>query len=450
MYRIVTRTINISICIIIFLLYFLPFLVLSDEIYIHVHDNLDSIFLYAHHLANSGHIFNLKSDIIFENVMNGLPASYLPSSLFTVLLFWLFGSLAGYIINDIMVHSIGFIGMFILLKKFFIPEPQKRYIIVVISLLFALIPFETMFGASVSGQPMLLYAFLNILNKKPESMNYILILLFPFYSWLALSGIFIVISLIMILIVDAIKNKKINSYFFWGIFIFIVSYCVVEYSMLYDFLFRKSFILHRSEWDLLKLGIPTLISSIKKAGFLILQTQYHTGAFKTYAVILAFFIALATIQWRRSRLKPILWLLPLMIVVICLFYGFYRYLVWYVGVGSLFPIFKIVKLDRFYFFLPLLWFLLFSISLNEISSFKKGKWCIPFLIIFHLVIAGYTHEYKINAARMVLDVIPGTNYDNFIYSREKKCRLILKGFSQRIYFQKLGTTLINRNTLTEW
>lgn len=417
--KLTPKNIIIFISVVVFCFYFLPFLILQHGTYIHIHDNLDSVFLYYHHLANSGHLFTFNTDIIFEEVMNGFPIYWLPSSPFIVSLFYLFGSLAGYIINDIVVHLVGFIGMYLLLKRYFIRKYENQYIVIALSLCFALVPFESAYGISVSGQPFLLYAFLNILNKKQNIQDYIFIVFFPFYSWLSMAGVFIICALSTILVVYTISKKKVSYQYLAWLIVFVTLYCVVDYKLIYGTLFAKDFVSHRTDWISYPLEIANWVYfTIKNAADLFFKTQYHTGSFKTYAVILTFIIAFV-MALRGKRLKPILVWLPLTIVTICLFYGLYAFLVHGLGLDNFMPFLIMFQGVRFYFLLPILWFLLFAISLNEISKLNKYKYIIYILLVLHFALVGIENrDYRHNLIQVIAKTV-APEYERKLMSFER-------------------------------
>lgn len=396
-----TKNIGIFITIVVFCFYILPYIFLRDLAYIHVHDNLDSAFLSYHHLASSGYVFPFNTDVIFENIMNGLPIWCLPSCLFVVLLFYIFGSLAGYIINDVIVHIVSFIGMYLLLKEYFIRGIRSQYIVIALSLCFALVPFKSEYGISVSGQPLLLYAFLNILNKKQNIRDYIVIVFFPFYEYFSFAGIFIVCALSIISVADTIRKKKFNYHFLIWVIIFVILCCMAEYRLIYAGFFARDFVAHRVEMDLTTFRGMDFVSNIYETLHLIIRTQYHTGSFRTYAVILAFTTAIVFV-WRKMRPKGILCWLPLAIVTICLISAFYRYWISSIGSGNYFiQLLKTFQVNRIYVLLPFLWFLLFGVSLREISKFKKYNYIIYSLLILHLALVGIENEeYKINLLQL--------------------------------------------------
>jgi len=398
-----SKKISIFISIGIFGLYILPFLMLHKSTYIHVHDNLDSIFLYYHHLANLGHIFTFDNDIILENIMNGLPIYCLPSIPIVVLLYFLFGSFAGYIINDIVVHLIAFIGMYLLLKEYFIKNANQRYIVIFLSLCFALIRFESGYGISVSGQPLLFYAFLNILNQKQKIIDSVFIIFYPFYELFVLAGVFIVGALVTILIVDIVKNKNLNLRFLIWIFIFTFLCFIAEYKLFYGVLFANSFVPHRVEWAFDDITIWSVsIEAVK----LFFQTGYHSGTFGTYIIIFSFITTFAMVRRAKKKLKPILIWLPSAIIAICIFHGLYIFGAHASRLGDIIPLLKSFQANRLSFFLPLLWFLLFAASLNEIRKFKKSSWIIYGLLISQLAFVGFENkEFHYNLRQLQVKML---------------------------------------------
>ena len=409
-----SKKISIFISIGLLVLYILPFIILQKSTYIHVHDNLDGSFLSYHLLANLGLIFTFNNDIILDNIMNGLPIYCLSSIPFVVLFYFILGPFAGYIVNDIVVHFIAFFGMYLLLKEYFLKEPEERYLVIFLSICFALIRFESGYGISVAGQPILLYAFLNLCNQKQKIVDYVVIIVYPFYELFVLTGVFIVGGLMTILMVDIVRNKKLNLRFLVWIFIFIFLCFIAEFKLFHGVLFAKSFIPHRVEWAFDDI---TIMSVSMEAIKLFFQTGYHSGAFGTYAIIFSFITASAMVWRTQEKLKPMLIWLPSAIIAICIFHGLYIWGAYESGIGDIIPLFKSFQVNRISYFLPLLWFLLFAISLNEIRKFTKSSWIIYGCLIFHLILVGFENiDFRHNLRQLHAEIFKAEadeNYPNF-------------------------------------
>ncbi len=163
--------------------YFAPFVVLGNDSYITIHDNLDGEFLYKYLLVATGKALSFGGRAVIDNVMNGQPRSAEPSGLnVSLLLFYVFKPAAAYIANHILVHVIAFCGMLLLLRRHFLAEEDEYVLALLISICFLLVPFYTTHGLSVAGQPLLGYAFLNIRAGQHSWTDYAIVLLFPFWS----------------------------------------------------------------------------------------------------------------------------------------------------------------------------------------------------------------------------------------------------------------------------
>jgi hypothetical protein len=105
----------------IFGMYYLPVLILGEDCYVRIHDNLDGAYFSGYMLINVPESVPYYQNGQLMMVMNGLPRALLYSYLNVVA--WLVGllpPLTAYLINDFFIRIIGFAGMFLLLKKYVI------------------------------------------------------------------------------------------------------------------------------------------------------------------------------------------------------------------------------------------------------------------------------------------------------------------------------------------
>jgi len=218
--------------------------------YVPVYDNLDSKVVWYKILAESGKIF-AKNHTIIPNMMNGLPRlSY--GSEFDLLLwfYYIFGPKTAYILNEIFIHLLAFISMFMLLKRYVVPQ-TKTYRLVpafVGSLYFALLPFWSGSGASIALLPLATYSLLNIKNKNSTLWDWIFLILIPFYSSFILTYIFYIALAGLYFFYDSIKHKKVNFYFFSALFLFGMLYLLKNYRLFEALFFDPGFISHRTEF----------------------------------------------------------------------------------------------------------------------------------------------------------------------------------------------------------
>jgi hypothetical protein len=229
-------------CTILFV-YFLPFVLEWDSSIVTVHDNLDGPFNYYITLALEGKTFALNPDAKIESIMHGLPRMFFPSG-FNVLaiLCVVFPPYVAFLLNFILVHSIAFVGMFLVLRKHVLQSEEDLTIIIFTALAFSLIPFYTVIGLSVAGLPLVLYSILNFHKKCANWKDYAICALFPFYSFFVLSGLFILICTAIFFLWDYFAKR--NWMLLKPLLVLTVGYILVEYQMFWQLVFRRDIITH--------------------------------------------------------------------------------------------------------------------------------------------------------------------------------------------------------------
>ena len=345
------------------MLYVMPYIWLGEGAYLTIHDNLDCELLYLYLLKITNTAFDFDAQTVIPNIMNGVPRSALRSGLnLEVLSFYLLPPYVAYIINFVAVHSIGFIGMYLLLKKHVLPESSWGFTRVALAFLFAIVPGYIIHGVSISGQPLLLYAFLNLLNqKRTHWTDWLIIVVFPFYSFFVWSGLFICVALGILGLTSMLQRKQVSWRYITGLALLSALYLVSEWQMIYSFLAR-TYVSQRTEYDYAQLLSLSIVDSIRKTADLFIRTYYHAGSFLTLWMLAV--IGLTIIRSYRSGNYEFIRQLGLgvsVVLLICLCSGFYRFPAIWLGKGNLLQSFQF---DRFYFLLPLFWFYLFSLSLR--------------------------------------------------------------------------------------
>ncbi len=375
---------SLFIAIFFLILYFCPYIFLQENSHFFIGDNLDSAVPQLVILARGSKIFELNSQINTSKIMSIVPSDSVADG-FNIIMIWLFKffkPFTAYLINEIMIHLIAFFGMYLLLKDHFIKDKHYHWICAGVSLCFAILPFYTVNAPSIAGQPILLYAFLNILEYKSNIWNYIIIFLFPFYSNLLIAGFFIICILGFIFMVDWISSKRLNISYFTALVLLTFIYIITEYHSIYAILFDKIFVSHRTEWNVtlwslnLK-GVFTLIIGD------LLNGHYHAVSLQRWIAI--FILPLAIIAGLKKRFDfKLLSILLISISTISIFHGAYNW-------DKLIPlkekimILKIYQFDRFYLMFPILWYLVFAISLLFIAKakfklFGMGKYLVLMII----------------------------------------------------------------------
>ncbi|MBS1617299.1 MAG: hypothetical protein JST76_02190, partial [Bacteroidetes bacterium] len=174
---------TIAVIAIVAIIMLLPYLILGDNCYIRLHDTLEGEWIWLQLMAQSHTSFGIYSWVRVPQVMQGIPRNVMPTGLSVnmLLVIWL-GMYRAYIVSGILIRIIGFIGMVLVLRDYFVKDPQDRYIIYLCALTFVVLPVYIPFGLTVLGQPLLFWAFLNLQDRIRIGLSYAIIILFPFYS----------------------------------------------------------------------------------------------------------------------------------------------------------------------------------------------------------------------------------------------------------------------------
>jgi len=369
----------------IYLSYIIYLLIVGENARILYHDNLDSELVYLELLKQNHALFDYFKNPVIPQVMDGISRSCFRSGLnVTVLLYSFLTPVYAYLVNYILVHLIGFVGMYLLLTRHFLKDKPME-IILLCSLIFAIIPYYHFnYGISISGQPLLLFCFLNLLNRNIRWYNWLIIVLFPLYSFIVVTLPFFLPILIIIIGFNIYKTRRINYPVILALLLLILSSISVEYQLVRQSLFDHSFISQRDAWNSNILsGNPSFYLSIKKSVYSFFITQYHTGKFTTVPVFLLFLLLVV-----RNKGKDILTEIYVVSILlfIALWVGFNQWFIF--CFKDVFHILRVFNSDRFFFLAPFLWILLLSLVLARRANhyyFTIVKFILTILLVVSIV-----------------------------------------------------------------
>lgn len=342
-----------------------PYWWLRQDAYFTIHDFLDDSSYQFGPLVQSGQAFRFGANAIVPTIMNGLPRSAMHSGLYvSVWLFALLPSFWAILVNFLAVHSIGLVSMYVLQRQYVLNRSGEQWLAIGVALVFALIPTYTNYGLSVMGQPLLLLAFLQLFCRRPGVAGWLIILGFPFYSFLVRSGLYALVGLALLGLVQWVQSRRFNSPYWLGLVLLAVLYGLVDFPMIRAYL-TGQFVSHRSEYNQAALVSAKLGNGLIHARLLFEYGQYHAGTFATWPIAFLWLARFITGRWRGL---PI-WLM-VAIGSICLLHGLYPWLLSQAGTNK--RILTIFQLDRFYFLLPFLWTLLLGVLLAEWAQLLGG------------------------------------------------------------------------------
>lgn len=249
------------------LLEFLPFILLGKNAVIPIHDQLDGeIFTYILHAKHF-----LEKD--FPEFMNGMPSSALMmASPASVVYYLFFEPFYAFLANYFFVLSVAFAGMFLCVQEIW----EKSWISFLAAVLFSQLPFYSVYGLSVMGQPLLVWVCVRIYCQKNTIWNYFLLFLFGIFSSLVLVGYADCLFLVLFTYSLYICRHPAKKYALYAALFLIVLYACQNRS-----LFFSRFVSHRKEKEVLPLSFKNAFTEM------LLEGQYHAASLHKMILIFA-------------------------------------------------------------------------------------------------------------------------------------------------------------------
>ncbi|MES2514146.1 MAG: DUF6044 family protein [Bacteroidota bacterium] len=364
----------------ILILFLSPYLLFGEDVRIWIHDNLDSVLIYFKTLTKSGSEF-ASNETIVPGFMGGLPrACFISEYYFTLWLYHFLSPFTAYVFNLFFLHTAALIGAVLLLEKY-IMSGQKLVIIYLVALCFALMPFWSHACLSIAGQPLLLYAFLNVRSGTSKYSDWAIIAIFPLFSALIFSPVFFVFFIFLIWLRDFIKYRKMNLMFLGAISLITIIYMFVEYRLILSFFVAPDFISHRTEFSNRDL-IYNLKTLIEQTFHHFKTAQYHADSIHfPYLLFTAIIATGIGVYYKNKQSYLIIKLLAIALVII-FFYKVMDYTRVY-NISRNLKFLALFQIDRFYTLYPLLWLLILGYSANILSGVKiKTINVVLFLLLF--------------------------------------------------------------------
>lgn len=345
--------------------YIFPYLLMGQDGSLSIHDNLDSNYVWYKILVESGAIFS-SNETIIPRPLGGIPRSALPSEFDVITwLYVFFDPFGAYVVNRILMILIGFGGMLLLLKAHVIPDEKREWIPYGVSTCFAILPFWPLGGLSVAGIPLAMYALLNFRGGRVGLANWIILLVFSFYSSLVLSGFFLLASMSFLLLYDIIHKRRGSCWFFFGIAFLAICFVCSHYRLFLGFFSGNGFISHRKEFSF---EGGDFYFAAGEAWSILTRGQYHAEGAQRFFILLAVLGAAPLIfKSQDLKLRRLFLLIVGFMLATSIFYG----LIKWDGVSEILYFINAIipiQVDRFYFLHPALWMMLFALALSVMAG----------------------------------------------------------------------------------
>lgn len=376
------------------MMYLAPYVVSGHNGHWMIWDNLDSNYVAYKVLLESGLLFAPNSTII-DQPLGGVLRGTLPSELDAFV--WLYAALGpegAYIANRHIMSIAGFIGMYLLLSRHVLLQKEDAPVAIGVALCFAVLPFWPFGGLSVAGQPLVLYALLNIRQGDLNWPNWLIIILYPFYSSLILSGFFFLVMISCIWVYD-VGRRRTSLALLFAIAALAFFYVVSHYRLFLDFMLPTEYVSHRVEFA--SFGDSSLKESIRNAAGLFTEGQAHAPSLQSFIILpLLGIVSIYVLFLAELRLRKLFTIIGVILVAISIFYGFKAYpLVSVVmdPIKALIP----MQFDRFYFLGPMLWMVIFAVALKALTAVSPPMRLVLIAVIGLQVLYSFTkHEFIVN------------------------------------------------------
>ena len=373
--------------ILLFGIYFSPYFINGQDSYILIHDNLDGLPFF------NKEVFNAKKLTQINPNLPEIQEEFRQTNIsFANIIFKKLGYFCGFIVNEILYRLIAFFAFFHLLK-YIIRLKISDLMIVLLSFSFISLPFYGKFYLSISGLPLLIISFYNLYSNKKLLLSYLILSLFPFYAVIELTGIFALLIIGLMYLFVVLKNRKLYLHYLLGMFLLTTMYIVANYNLFYLQYF-SGIVSNRAE-----VVLPTVdfIHALNKIKQIFVISQYHAPSLQNFIIIPVIFVTLGLKIFKKEKIKDNLLFIAILtyIVIASILYGVYYYepiAKFYSSLGIGF------NWARFYFISPVLWFILFGLSIAYLSQrFKSNKiinTVLYIIVISQIGYGVYKYTYK--------------------------------------------------------
>lgn len=362
------------------------YILLGKNCYFEINDQLDeTLFTYV---INAKYLFSgVKT---FPELLGGVPAGgMVVSAWIFVPLYAVFSTFHAFMIQFAIVMFTAYLGMYACMKEM----SGSSIIAMLCGGMFMFLPYQPVYGLSIVGGPMILYAFLCLAKRKHLIRSYMLILYFVLGAHLVLLGYvalgFSFLGVILFILYD-IKKKtwKQHRAYYLGFLGMLIAYIIENHELFAELILpNTSYTSHREEMVISGSGFGS-------AWDVFWNSAQHAVSLHQYLVVpIAVLLVLYGLRFRkmdREMRQSYLILLGLFVlnILVALFYGFCesQFVVnWRNSVTGFFHYFAAY---RVYWIYPTTWYLAAGMAVNLIRRTGKEKcpvlinWIIIGIILF--------------------------------------------------------------------
>lgn len=348
------------------IVFFGPIAVLGKGSIFPYHDQLDeSLMIYV---LNGRHM--LENLDVFPEVMGGINVEGMePSALLFVPLYRFLPTFPAYLVQYAIVALTGFLGMYFCIKEI----TESSILGVLMAVCFFMLPIYPIYGLSLWGIPMVLYAFIKLYKKEHVALQLILLAYFAFASHLAYTGYAVICFAAAAGIYLAVGKKPVK----WvavGLTELFLLYALINRSLIGEFFLGiGDYISHRTEM----VNFPTPF--FRTVWDVFVNSAQHAPSYHKYLILpIVILLVLEGIFYRKldgQGKSRFLFSVRLFCCLICIavFYGICRTQIVVNFKNSTDGILHSYQMERFYWMYPALWYLEFGAVFSVWWCSKKGE-----------------------------------------------------------------------------
>lgn len=398
---------------------FIPFALLGEGSVFEIHDQLDETLMT--YVLNARYLGT--GTRVFPEMLGGVNASGMqPSAILFIPLYRFFSAFHAFVLQYMIVCISGYMGMYLTVREI----TKSSFMAVMAGGLFCMLPIMPVYGLSILGAPLLMYALLCLYQRKKIAVSIILVVYFGLTTHLVLIG-YVVLSFWALAALVMIIRKKHNGWFYGGFLILTALYIVVNHSLFLELILgNSSYVSHREElvnyagniWDNIKM--------------MFVDSAQHAPSLHKY-LILPILALLAVEGICYKKLNPDLkrvWRLAagilITLVMIAVLYGVYKS-PWVTDwrnarTGFL----RYFQLERFYWLAPALWYLEAGLVMGIAWKSQVRFWgpvlklaviCVILLPTMKLVLGSSIFYTNVNQFNNGYGVTGQVSWESF-YARE--------------------------------
>ncbi|MBE5844851.1 MAG: hypothetical protein E7302_11905 [Butyrivibrio sp.] len=216
---------------------FAMYMIVGENSYIAVHDNLDLFVAQYKMMQNTGTFFAHNAEVPF---LGGISRDNLPGEFYLYsVLFELFPAYTAYVLGYILKVVIAIVGCLLLLKDF---GQKSDAVAWICSFAYGILNLFPAFGICFASIPLAIFLLRRIykigLSKKTIPF-YVLLFLYPVVSYFSYFGMFILGYLVLAIIWRGIADKKPSVSLIIALFVLGAGYSILEYRLFGAMLFSN-------------------------------------------------------------------------------------------------------------------------------------------------------------------------------------------------------------------